>query len=766
MKVRVSVIFAFLLCLNILSASPLPDVEYLNHSKLYDENNYLVINSPEIKGWTCFYKSKSGIFKPNTEYTISYTLKSDFIEVGGGIHAIARRSDNTFAKDLFGYTEYPNKNGKKCIIKFKTPNIDVSNYSLQFHWYRKTNCQIYDFEIKEKWDSVKFVGNSNKSKIKKFSKPKGAKEFEVSLPDNPEGKIVNALDFGIKPNAKNIPALLNKAIKHCKKINASKLILEKGTYYITEDETITLSKLKDFILDFNGSSFIYYKKSGKYFKIEDCQRTVLKNLDIDWDWNAYPLASIGEVVNISRDAENPFVDFKFYRYEKHPRYKQYLRTAMITPFDKKNKKLGYYNSHALISVDQVTHRKDWLKCEWLTPNTVRISGERHHMTAGLKIGDVCRIQHYYYEMGVFQLISNQHLTIENVNIYSAVGMGMGVIGESKYLYLKNFKIRPPSDDIEMRPITLTADHFHVVNSKGYIKIEDSEFSFGADDYINLHDCGFPIVKLSNRKIKAITNSPQRYRTKLNDTLELRQANLSKTGVSAKILSIANDKDGKWIMELDKDIPEMEEECLVAFNKNFGTDNIIIRNTSFHDGSSNGILIQCNDVTIENCRFYNTLQRTFHFKSGYTFDKWSEGYGVNNVVIRNCEIDGSNLIEQNTGASIFETLVFLRSDPSKTKTEADVLSDILIENCKFSGINGGIAEISSTKRLTMKNNVFDFSKSSNQNRTRFGGISICHSEKIDIRNNIFKGLNDYSKIGIYIENPQTVSDINFANNKFE
>lgn len=63
------------------------------------------------------------------------------------------------------------------------------------------------------------------------------------------------------------------------------------------------------------------------------------------------------------------------------------------------------------------------------------------------------------------------------------------------------------------------------------------------------------------------------------------------------------------------------------------------------------------------------------ETGYTFNLWSEGYGVNNVVVRNCEFDSVNVCDrkyQNKARDIFIG-AYLRRDPV---FRADALPDNL------------------------------------------------------------------------------------------
>ena len=88
--------------------------------------------------------------------------------------------------------------------------------------------------------------------------------------------------------------------------------------------------------------------------------------------------------------------------------------------------------------------------------------------------------------------------------------------------------------------------------------------------------------------------------------------------------------------------------------------------------------------------------------------WSEGYGVNNVVVRNCEFDSVNVCDrkyQNKARDIFIG-AYLRRDPSFEQTRYPIISNVLFENNTFKNSFGLIALISSSGNVTFKDNTFE------------------------------------------------------------
>ena len=93
--------------------------------------------------------------------------------------------------------------------------------------------------------------------------PTGAREFEVLQPAPKSGVVVNAADFGLNENVENAATIINRAVAHCAKIGAAKLVVDRGTYKCFDAVSITLENFEDFTLDFSGSKLVYYSKCLK-----------------------------------------------------------------------------------------------------------------------------------------------------------------------------------------------------------------------------------------------------------------------------------------------------------------------------------------------------------------------------------------------------------------------------------------------------------------------------------------------------------------------
>jgi len=763
--------FILTVCAFAQAANSFPETDYLDFAKMSDDNTQLCIDALKRNNWTTIYKSKSDIFKPYTNYVITFKLEASPESPDNAfLHLLVRKANTIHPEnDILKRNIFASSKVQNIKVKFLT-NSDPSAYAFQIHTRDSIKCKISEFKIEESTGD-EFISFANKSQVKSYippiaNLPSGAKEFEVDAPRNNGGIIVNGADFGIAEDATDIPNKINAALQYCKEKRAAKLLIKNGVYKITEPQTVNIIGMEDFVFDAQGSTFVYNKNRGDNFRIENCQRIEIKNINFDWDWLSNPLASVAEIVAIDKHSKNPYVDFKFYKYQKHPRHTLPLRVAMITPFDKKNKRLGYDGTHGLISVDQVTKPKDYCRTEWLSPNTIRVYDNKGGMIANLNLGNFERVQHYYYDMTCLNFISNKHVALKNINIYSCAGHAVLCSGTQEYWSMENVNIKPPaSSDVETRPITTTADHIHFASSRGFFKMQSCEISFGADDCVNFHDCSSPMRKTSARKLTSITMRNSHMFTK-GAQVQLRQSDFAPTNFKGTIkFQKNNPQNNNFEIEFESDLPEQLGDCFVVFNTSYDTRNIILRDCNFHDSSSNGLLILARDVTIENCRLSNNLLCALKLLTGYTYSSWCEGYGVDNIVVRNCRFERPNPTSKINSGKVSDIFAacYMRSDPSEEQSMAGVIKNVLIENCAFSGTNGLIAYIASAENFTARNNVFSINKKDTLDLPYRGGFFITHSQDVNIIGNTYQGNADLSKVGAYYDK-SSVERLSVGQNK--
>ena len=712
--------------------------------------------------WGSLFSLMGGLLEDDT----AYVLEFDYIlecEPSAENYIIVVVRDMNFKKNDFASSSLPTKPGKfmKGRVNFKTLK-GAGGYAVMFHMHGKLKGEIKNLTLRQADDTTSFRPFSanaeafDESKLKKI--PTGAKEFSVDLPTPKNGLVVSAADFGLNENVDNAAAIINKALEHCRKTGASKLVIPRGTYKSFDGTQIIVQDFEDFTIDGQGSTIIINKnlrKSGpSTLSIARCKRTLLENLNFDWDWNSNPLASVVEVVG----GNDKYFDIKFLEYEDFPQ--KDVRIGIFSAYDPKTKSVGIENGKTL-AFNMFVGRGKPVETQWIASNILRIKTKNP-----FEAGELYRLQHSYYEYGCVSMLSNTHLTLRNFNIYSCSGHAFTVSGTQKYWHFDNVNIvRPPNS--ERRAITTTADHLHIAQSQGYMKMENCEFSLGADDCINMHDCSIIMDRESDETLLSV-NARNSYLYNEGEEIELRQDDFSPAGFTGKVIEkTLVDKERKiYRVRLDKPIPEMKGVYFVLFSKKYDTRNMILRNCYFHDNRARGVLILARDVTVENCRFFHNEMGAIKIETGFTGNSWCEGYGVENVVVRNCTFDTCNPSGSMTNGYERDIYmgVYLFTDPSYRKTDYPILRDIMFENNTFKDTFGVVAVVTSVRNLIFRNNTFS-NPTPRKNPLKYRGcFYVGWSRDVSIVNNKFVLSENISDLGVYIEKG-TVKRLKIQGNSF-
>ena len=677
----------------------LADVELCPAAKFSDADKSALDIKCASDAPTRIFTTATGLFEPNTEHTarLRYTLSpDDFSQLPHMKLRAVNSGGQILAERHLGASR-----GESFVkMPFPVPGGDV-NVRVELVGIGKFSARISSLSISD-GNGEKFlpIGGADTPKAAHPDNlPTGAAEFDIELPRPKAEKVVNAADFGLSESVENAATILNKAIEHCKKEGATKLLIPKGRYKMYENVTISLSGFEDFTLDGGGSVFVARKTATANLYVAGCTRTKIANLSFDYDWETEPLAAIVKITDIKKTDENTVIDVEFIDYDKYPLYGKKVRVADMENYDIKAKAVGQEGGITLgFGFSPNDKGPD---TEWISPNKLRIKS--HKGDTRPRLGRYYRLQHYYYGMGGIALSDNTHLTLENINIYSCKGHGILVSGRQKYFQFINVNIRPPAGDPK-RVISCTADHLHFARSNGHFKMLNCEFSHGSDDCTNIHDLSAFGVKCGDKTIKLMAGTMPN----VGDLVELRHGNYSATGYKSKVESISDKgKDARYINFADP-LPNPEFDGFVLFNRTYDSSNVIIRDCRFHSNRARGLLILASNITIENCRFTHNQMGALKFETGYTFNVWSEGFGVDNVLVKDCVFDTVNpqgVRYQGKARDIFFG-VYMRRDPSFEQTDYPVIRNILFANNRFKDSFGLIALISSANNIIFLDNTFE------------------------------------------------------------
>lgn len=699
--------------------------------------------------------TREGLLKPFTKYKITFDVTVQVPEGANAfLHFLSRPiSDPTDRQDTFR-RNIGNTNNVKQSASFVFTTGNAKDYAFQIHSYNRVKAEITNFKLVEYQpdqyipatpDAEPFTGTIE-------NLPTGSPEFEIQRPQPKNNIVVKATDFGFSPDNKNNALAINKALAECKKLNASVLELAPGSYPCEANAYIDLRDFTDFTLDGKGAKLVGHRTWFTFLNIHKCTRTVVKNLQFDWNWEKDPLASLVEVVAVQ---EKSF-DFKFVHYDNFPR--KDMRLAIISAFDPKTRSVGIEGgtTRGFQFIGKV--KTDYA---WIADNIIRVN----EPPRTLKPGQLYRLQHYYYDMNCISMYANEHLTIENVDILSTPGHATLVNGPQHHWQFIDLNIVAPKDDPK-RVITCTADHCHIANSKGYFKMIDCEFSLGADDCLNVHDCSGFCRKTGPYSVT--TQNARSFGKPAPGTLiELRQGDFSPANFISKIKEVKDIDPKKGVREFifEDPVPDQLFDGFIMFNSNYDSSNVILKNCFFHDNRARGILLLGRNITVDSCRFRHPEMGAIKIETGYTFNVWSEGYGARNIVVKNCTFDSVNPVDSKADGRARDIYigVYMKSDPSSERTLYPILSDILFENNTFTDSYGHVAFISSAGNVTFRNNTFKNVTPRKNPLDYRASIYLTHAQNINIVNNTYIESPLVPKPGIFVDNA-TSKNILFKGNK--
>ena len=740
----------------------------------------LHVDSKGAKDFLRAAQTAAGLFEPGKSYLIKFKCRIDSAEDGAFFLFTARSDSLGPLMDLGTTTVARARDFQDVEMQISIPE-GVNDYSLKFSTKGSLSGVLKDLKITQGTglDFYPFAESQREYCGEIGKTATGCPDFNVELPaGNPNAPVVNAADFGATENNLKFCDAMNAAVAHCRKVGARKLVLPKGVYHLYNSGPITFEGLKDFEFDGGGSTFIFLRdkglakmkgldaskisnnfQDGACVKISECERVKVGNFNIDWDWAADPLGSIVRVENVCASPGGEYIDYKFVDYDNFPR--RDLRVANLSSYDPVSNLIGVEGGATLGY--EFYKGKNIPKMEWLSGNVLRVWHSRYSRRA--KVGDFYRMQHYYYDGAGVLTHQNRHLTLSKVNVYSCRGHAFVVSGTQQYWQYLDCSIKPP-EGAKARAITCTADHLHVVNSRGYMKLIGCDFMLGADDCINVHDCtGYAVRKsdfsLETRNVRGIKMF------KVGDPIELRDDDFSPSGFTGKIKSVKPIDASKGVHEIvfaDK-IPQPKGEGFIMFNHYYSSGNILLRNCKFHSNRARGIIIQCPNVTVENCVIKNNEMAGMRIVTGYTPNLWSEGFGVDNLLVRGCVFESTNRtdVKADGFARDIHIGIYRTTGERTGQTMYPIMSNITFEKNTFKNAYGLVAFITSSGNVVFRENIIINDIPRKKPLPYRGSFLVKASTDTAIVNNIIVESKYAPNPGVYAE-ADTVKGLKIGGNK--
>lgn len=496
------------------------------------------------------------------------------------------------------------------------------------------------------------------------AEPTGCPAFDVDSPRETGGPVVKAAAFGFSATNVDNAAAITRALEHCRRVKAARLELAPGRYTCYSARTgIVMAGLTDFTFEGKGARLVFRRPSDfrgqtqaenipdeANLLVTNCLRTVVQNLEMDWDWETDPLADIGTVVNTHVDEEPnaSYFDLKL-DCRRHPWYGRLMPIQTMTPVNGARDQLLATQPNRLLFGLSEGHYGT--RMGWLAPDRIRVwpgvkekdvnhaphyeglYGEavNRRTVSQMQKGVVYRVFHYYYGKNGLYLHSNRDFTARNIHIVSCRGMGVVADGTQRRWQLINVSIDPDRDarGRPLRPVSCTSDGIHNARSCGLARLIGCRVSYNNDDALNFHDIFTIAVPCGPKTLEVVNGRGTRYaRYSPGERIELREDNYNPAGWSGVIRSV---QGNRYEVE-GPDLPPLKGRVFLVFNRSYVSNGLHLQNCIFEDAHYR-TLIQPSDVTIEGCVF-RRCGGGLEFLAAYTKNLWCEGNGCTNVVVRN------------------------------------------------------------------------------------------------------------------------------------
>ena len=590
----------------------------------------------------------------------------------------------------------------------------------------------------------------------------GCPEFDIDRPYSHGGGTVRATDFGFSTAHSNNASCITRAIAYAKEIGADRVELAPGVYRCHDKEGVVVAGTTNLLIDGKGACLVFYRPSVArdvaYWEVEisteygsfrllDNERLELRDLNVDWDWEIDPLAERVRLVDVHLDdrPDASYWEFDFVDYARHPVYPRHLPVQTLARLsedlvDGWRVRFAETGACHYFGTQEGSHG---LKMEWVSPKRARFYPGVRPTAAGTYVhpdfersarflpgtlknrelmetyytlapGCLYRLSHYYVGKNCFDMLSNHHLTLENVNVYSCRGDAFHVEGTQHHWQLVNVAVWPPKAPSKagggprVRPMTTTLDVMHIGCSQGWSKLIGFKCTMNQDDHANFHD-RFSALRRTGPREALITQGRGNayFRAEVGDELDFRNPDMTASGFTARITSIVNDT----YLRFDRDLPDRFGQAdAFVFNRARGTDNILVKDC-LYDSCWGRFLMLGHNVTYENCTWIHGIASAVLVQEGLNYGYWAEGFGAGNVVIRGCRFEALQKFNRATFSGVVQDL-YVGANMTDCNGELDVkpdpslISGVLVENCSFVNPRGAVWHVRNGENLVFRNNTID------------------------------------------------------------
>jgi hypothetical protein len=487
--------------------------------------------------------------------------------------------------------------------------------------------------------------------------------FDVGVQEKTGLRDVDGNAAGMdQENSDNFDAL-TRAFSDCRNSNGCRIFVRPGIYRFTKEQPLFLRGVDSVTIDGQGSMFLFRRETvfNRFMAFETTKYLTIKNLRIDWDWSRWRIASLVEVINTSFSTANPTMDLRFMEVQNislatiHKWYDlQAVDGENFTYGVRDENRQGQYwgLDSNVISAEKIYERVNVSVWDPTVNQTIQVetnASTSNHVRLSLQTAlqpvpsGFYLIRHFSYEGHALQFVGCSYCIVDNVTVYSAIGMGIAFHENSHHILIKDTKItifqnnsNPEGSRGYTRHISLASDGINFINTQGFIEIRDTEIGFQGDDCLNINDrVGLGFSRVGTNRIMALDWEKLRVNWKVGDVIEVKESDLSPTIAPLITVTSSEWKNGQgYLLGLDQDMPSFAnpDASMVLVNRRYNSSNIKITRLVCHSNRSRGAVLQGLNMVVEQSCFSNQQKEAIRITSERNPGKWAEGSGTRNTLI--------------------------------------------------------------------------------------------------------------------------------------
>jgi hypothetical protein len=464
----------------------------------------------------------------------------------------------------------------------------------------------------------------------------------------PDTTFIYLKDFGMRnTKKKDCHKFINEALKAVNPGQPAKIIFTRGEYHFYPEQSnkrpyfesnttdinprncaLLFENMNNIVIEGNGSNLIFHEQMQP-FTFDNCQNIVLRNVNIDWE---QPLIAQAQVLEVKENSIRVNINLKEspYRIEQGKLFfgatKNNLQPWKSTmEFDRDGRFV-------------VPQTGDWgclgrgwenYLAENILPGIIQINLPFLRKPA---IGNYLIMRHAErIHSGIF-IQSSKNISVENVNLYHATGLGI-LAQFSEKLTFDSYRAIP--NNAKNRYFGGGDDGIQISNCKGLITITNCEFAGLMDDPVNVHGTSVQIIDVTgNKQLKCRFMHHQSIGLNWGhrgDKVSFIENSLMKPMGTDEVASFKLIDNETFIITFKSDIPKQLEVGDALENLTWCPD-LLVTNSHFKSCRARGLLVSTpGKVVIENNVFESSGSAILIAGDA---NNWFESGAVTDVLIKN------------------------------------------------------------------------------------------------------------------------------------